>query len=125
MCMSFPILVVEDEPLIRLGMAFMLEDAGFAVVEAANADEAIERLERNPNIRVIITDVDMPGTMDGVKLAHYVRRQWPPIQLIVVSGKVGLKDIELPEGTEFLSKPYQDAHLLRVIEKVTGAAGAR
>lgn len=111
-------LVVEDEPLIRLGMLALLEQAGFAVREAADADEAIEILEREPGIRVVVTDVDMPGSMDGVRLAHAVRTRWPPVRLIVISGKVGLSEIELPAGARFFSKPFQEAFLLRTINEM-------
>ena len=83
------IMVVEDEPLIRLGMVMAIEDAGYEVIEAANADEAVRKLERADGVKLVMTDVDMPGSMDGIKLAHFVRGRWPPIQLIVLSGKVG------------------------------------
>ena len=72
------ILVVDDEPLIRLGLVSMVEEAGFAVLEAANADEAIRVIERTSDVALVITDVDMPGSMDGVRLAHFVRERWPP-----------------------------------------------
>jgi two-component system, response regulator PdtaR len=73
------VLIVEDEPLVRLGAVQTIEDAGFEVIEAANADEAIEILEKRSDIRVVFTDVHMPGSMDGLKLAHAVRNRWPPI----------------------------------------------
>ena len=114
------VLVVEDEPLIRLGIVSMLEDRGFVVVEAANADEAIRKLQSQPEIAIVLTDVDMPGTMDGVKLAHYVHNRWPPIRLIVISGKVQPGMDELPEGARFVSKPYEEMHLLGLIGELTG-----
>ncbi len=117
------IMVVEDEPLIRLGLASTIEDAGYTVVEAASADEAIRLLERDSGIRLILTDVDMPGSMDGIRLAHYVRGRWPPIQLIVISGKVGVKPGELPAGARFISKPYQEPHLLGIIDNMVEAGG--
>lgn len=109
------ILVVEDEPLIRLGVVFLFEDAGYTVSEAANADEAIRRLEADPDIHLVVTDVDMPGSMDGIKLAHFVRHRWPPVRLIVVSGKVGVKPEQLPDGVQFFPKPYAEAQLLSVV----------
>lgn len=109
------IMVVEDEPLIRLGLVSAIEEAGYAVVEAANADEALRKLETESAIRLILTDVDMPGSMDGIRLSHFVRSKWPPIQLIVISGKVGVKPGELPAGARFISKPYQEPHLLGLI----------
>ena len=81
------VLIVEDEPLVRVGACNMIEDAGFEVIEAASADEAIRILESRSDIRVVFTDVHMPGTMDGLRLAHAVRGRWPPIKIIVTSGR--------------------------------------
>lgn len=117
------VLVVEDEPIIRLGMVSSIEDAGYAVVEAANADEAISLLAQDSEVGVVVTDVDMPGSMDGIRLAHYVRRRWPPIQMLVISGKVGVMSNELPTGVRFMSKPYQEPQLLNVIATLSGMGG--
>lgn len=117
------VLVVEDEPIIRLGLVSSIEDAGYAVIEASSADEAIRFLDRDSEVRVIVTDVDMPGSMDGIRLAHYVRGRWPPIQLLVISGKVGVKPSELPDGVRFMSKPYQEPQLLNVISMLAGTGG--
>lgn len=117
------ILVVEDEPLIRLGLASVIEDAGYEVVEAASADEAIRRLEANREIRLVLTDVDMPGSMDGIQLANYVRGRWPPIRLIVISGKVGVKPGELPPGARFMSKPYQEPALMQLVDTMLAPEG--
>lgn len=114
------VLVVEDEPIIRLGIISSLEDAGYSVVEASNADEAIARLGQDSEVGVVVTDVDMPGSMDGIKLAHYVRRRWPPIQLLVISGKVGVKPGELPDGARFMSKPFQDPQLILTVDTLAG-----
>lgn len=108
-------LVAEDEPLIRLGIVVLLEQAGLMVVEAANANEAIRLLERDPEIRVVVTDVDMPGSMDGVKLSHAIRKRWPPVQLIVISGKAGVSENDLPPGAMFFSKPFPEAVLVRTV----------
>lgn len=115
------VLVVEDEPLIRLGLASLIEDWGYAVVEAANADGAIRLLESDPQIRLVVTDVDMPGSMDGIKLAHHIRRHWPPIQLIVISGKVGVAPGQLPDGARFLAKPYREQVLMGLVHSMAGA----
>ncbi len=117
------ILVVEDEPLIRLGIVIMLERSGFEAIEADTADEAISIIEARGDILLVVTDVDMPGTMDGVKLAHYIRSKWPPIKLIVISGKVGLSTIDLPSGARFFSKPYEDAKLLHTIDRMIAGNG--
>jgi CheY-like chemotaxis protein len=117
------VLVVEDEPIIRLGMVSTIEDAGYQVLEAANADEAIAMLVADGDVRVVVTDVDMPGSMDGIKLAHYVRQKWPPIQLLVISGKVGVSPDQLPSGVPFMSKPYQEPRLLNIISTLAGTGG--
>ena len=121
---SMKVLIVEDEPIIRLGMVSSIEDAGYAVVEASSADEAISLLTQDDEVRVVVTDVDMPGSMNGIRLAHYVRRRWPPIQLLVISGKVGVGTGELPAGVRFMSKPYQEPQLLHVIATLSGMGGS-
>ena len=80
------ILVVEDEGLVRMAAADDLVEAGFKVIEAANADQAIQMLEAHPEITILFTDIDMPGSMDGPKLAAAVRDRWPPLKIIVTSG---------------------------------------
>jgi CheY-like chemotaxis protein len=83
---SVAVLVVEDQHLIRMDTASFLDATGFAVYEAGNATEAIHLLELHKEIRLIFTHINMPGSMDGVALAHYVRRRWPPVKIIVTSG---------------------------------------
>lgn len=100
------VLIVEDEPLVRFCAVQTVEDAGFDVIEAANADEAIAILESRRDIRVVFTDIHMPGSMDGLKLAHAVRHRWPPIKIIVTSGRYAVAPHELPEGGRFFAKPY-------------------
>ena len=101
------VLVVDDEPLIRLAAIDFLEDIGCVAVEAPDAEQAIRILEARHDIRLVLTDVDMPGTMDGLKLAHFVRERWPPIHLIIASGKALLEEAQLPNGAMFFSKPYE------------------
>jgi CheY-like chemotaxis protein len=100
------ILIVDDEMLIRWGAVQIAEDAGFEVIEAANADEAIEILENRSDIRIVFTDIRMPGSMDGLKLARAVRDRWPPIKIIVTSGHEYPSEDDLPEGGRFFPKPY-------------------
>ena len=100
------ILIVEDDFLIRMDAADMIRAAGFEVVEAEHADEAIEILERRLDITVVFTDVHMPGSMDGLKLAAAVRDRWPPIKIVATSGKAKVSDDDLPSGSRFLLKPY-------------------
>jgi len=98
------VLVVEDEPMLLVNALDFLEDAGFGTVGAANADAAIEILETRDDIRIIFTDVQMPGSMDGIKLARAVRDRWPPISIVVASGRVASPD--LPAGSVFFTKPF-------------------
>jgi CheY-like chemotaxis protein len=103
------ILIVDDDPLVRMCAAEELSDFGYKVFEAANADEAIRILEEHSEIRLIFTDVNMPG-LDGVKLAHAIAKRWPPVKIVVTSA-LPLRD-ELPAGARFVGKPYlsKDVH---------------
>src|SRR6478735_2790740 len=100
------VLIVEDEFLIRMDAVDMIRAAGFDVVEAANADEAIVILEDRPDITVVFTDIHMPGSMDGLKLAAAIRGRWPPIRIVATSGRAKVTDGDLPRGSRFLPKPY-------------------
>lgn len=104
--MKSTVLIVDDEPLIRMDAASLLEEAGFHVIEAGNADEAIDILNSTPEIWAIFTDVDMPGSMDGIRLAHAVRDRWPPVHIFVMSGHRIVEEADLPVGGRFFSKPY-------------------
>jgi len=109
------VLVVEDEFLSRLHAVNLVEDAGYEAIEASNAEEAIAILEARKDIRIVFTDVDMPGTMDGLKLAHAIRTRWPPIELIVTSGHFNLSDADMPERGRFFPKPYRDRDIVSAI----------
>lgn len=111
------ILVVEDEHLVRMYATAILEEAGFEVIEAPNADEAVSFLESRKDIRIVFTDIDMPGSIDGLRLAKAIRERWPPIELILTSGKYDLPNIWLPERGKFLRKPYRAAALVGVINE--------
>jgi CheY-like chemotaxis protein len=115
------VLIVEDEFLLRMDAVDMIEAAGFDVVEAANADEAIAILERRFDITVVFTDIQMPGSMDGLKLAHAVRGRWPPIKIVATSGRVSVTQRDLPEGGRFLSKPYGSNEITGVLRELTAA----
>jgi CheY-like chemotaxis protein len=117
------VLIVEDEVLLRWQAIAIAEDAGFDVVEAATADEAIAELERRTDIRVVFTDVQMPGSIDGLRLAHVVRTRWPPIQIIATSGRLRLRDDDLPAGSRYLAKPYAVEELANALRELTGEAG--
>jgi CheY-like chemotaxis protein len=100
------VLVVEDETLVRVTALAIIEESGFEAIAAGNADEAICALETRSDIRAVFTDVHMPGPMDGLKLAQVIRDRWPPVALLVTSGKTRTIDSDLPNGARFLPKPY-------------------
>jgi len=112
---SVTILLVEDEALIRADLAETLTEAGIEVVEAASADQAIGILESRRDIHVLVTDIEMPGSMNGLKLAAYVRDRWPPVRLIVTSGFAKLSRDDLPAGGRFFPKPVDSRELVRAI----------
>ena len=94
-------LVVEDEPLSRMRAVKLVEDAGYIAIEASNADEAIATLEAKKDIRIVFTDIDMPGSMNGLKLARAIRDRWPPIELVLTSGHFDVSEGEIPERGRF------------------------
>jgi len=116
------ILIVENEPLIRMDLADMLEELGYSVLEAANADEAIAILESEPAVTAVVTDVDMPGTMDGLALTFVVRNRWPPCHLIVVSGHRRPNTGNMPAGSRFIRKPLGTSDLQRTLAELGVAA---
>lgn len=118
---SKTILIVEDEALVRFDLVDFFTHAKWRVFEAENADEAIAILDRQKEIRVVLTDVQMPGSMDGVKLAHYVRERFPPTVLFVVSGNAPIPVNELPAQATFLPKPFDPHRLLRQLESMSQA----
>jgi CheY-like chemotaxis protein len=97
------ILVVDDDQLIRMSAVDMLEAAGFGTFEASNADEAIRILEARPEISLVFTDIQMPGSMDGLKLVAAIRKRWPPVRLIVTSGRYQADELDLPAGVAFIT----------------------
>lgn len=112
------VLIVEDEFLIRMDAVDMIAAAGFEVVAAGNADDAIEILETRRDIAVVFTDIQMPGSMDGLRLARAVRGRWPPIKIVATSGHVGVKQTDLPEGGRFLPKPYNSMQVTGVLREL-------
>jgi two-component system, response regulator PdtaR len=116
------ILIVEDEFLLRLDSAETIESAGFEVIQAANADEAIAILNARPDIHVVFTDIQMPGSMDGLKLARFVRDRWPPIKIVATSGHVTVDEDDLPDGSVFLPKPYHGVEVVATLREMTSAA---
>lgn len=112
------VLVVEDDPLVRLVTEEVLAEAGFRVLEAPNADGALIVLEARPDIRFIVTDVEMPGTFDGCALARLVRHRWPQVGIIVCSGRVCPGEGDLPAGVQYLSKPFRPSKLISTVREL-------
>ena len=121
---SASVLVVEDEFLIMEDIAEVLEDKGYEVLRAWNAEEALALVETRDDIRIVFTDVNMPGEIDGLDLAHVVRERWPHIGLIVTSGAVRAAEIELPEQGLFIPKPYPPEAVARTIRQLLGASAS-
>jgi two-component system, response regulator PdtaR len=112
------ILVVEDDDLLRICASDLLEDNGYAVVEAANAEAALEVLRTRSDVRVLFTDIQMPGPMDGMDLTREVHRRWPNVLLVVTSGRLRPKQEEIPDDGRFISKPYAEAELVGQVESL-------
>ncbi|MGP9810512.1 response regulator [Rhodopseudomonas sp. NSM] len=113
------VLVVEDEALLRMNAVDIIEEAGFEVIEASNADDAIAILESRDDIRVVFTDIQIPGSMDGLKLARAVSGRWPPIKIIATSGRVKVSGTDLPDGGRFLAKPYTSGQVMNLLTELT------
>ena len=113
------VLVVEDEVLIRLHAAQIIAEAEFDVIEASSADEAIAILEARSDITVLFTDIQMPGSMDGLKLAAAVKGRWPPIKIVATSGVVNVRPADLPPGGRFIPKPYNPVQLAATLRELT------
>jgi CheY-like chemotaxis protein len=119
---SLPVvLVVEDDPLLRILAVEVVEEAGFTAIEARNADEAVVLLESRADVALLFTDIDMPGSMDGLKLAHAVHHRWPPIKILVVSGKERLQSSDLPSNSCFVGKPYRASALVDELQSMVGS----
>ena len=111
------VLVVEDEPLVRIAAADALVDRGIMAWEAGDASEALQALEKHPRIRIVFTDINMPGHPDGLGLARQVSVERPDLEIIVTSGAQQLSEEELPDDGVFLAKPYSAERLLQVVEE--------
>ena len=114
------ILVVEDDVLIRMEAVDMIEDAGFRTYQAKSADAALTTLNGASDIGILFTDVDMPGSMNGLGLAAHVGATWPDIRIIVASGILGVGDGDLPDGACFFPKPYPTDQIIRALHRLIG-----
>jgi two-component sensor histidine kinase/ActR/RegA family two-component response regulator len=119
------VLVVEDEMVLRMRAVDIVEDAGFCAVEAVNADEAISILESRSDISLLFTDIQMPGSMDGLKLAHAVHDRWPAVKIILVSGQVTPTDAEKPADSRFFGKPLGVEKMISELQAMVGTGALR
>jgi CheY-like chemotaxis protein len=116
------VLVVEDDMLLRMRAVDMVEDAGYISVEAVDADQAVAILESRSDIALLFTDIQMPGSMDGLGLAHSVHARWPPIKIILVSGQLMLASIDIPANSRFFGKPLDAKVMIAQIQSMIGHA---
>lgn len=112
------VLIIEDEPIIRMAVADDFASAGFTVIEAPNADEALAILETQRPITAMFSDIDMPGSMDGLELAHLVRGRWPPVHIVLTSGHKKPQAEQLPDRVRFLPKPYLHQTVIDVLKSL-------
>ncbi len=119
------VLVVEDELMLRMRAVDIVEDAGFLPVEAVNADEAIQILESRDDISVLFTDIQMPGSMDGLRLAHLVHTRWPHIKIILVSGQIAVTEEDRPEDSKFFPKPIEIQQMVLELQAMVGSGALR
>jgi CheY-like chemotaxis protein len=117
------VLVVEDEALVRMNSADLIRDLGFEVIEAVDADHAVSLLESMPGITVLFTDIQMPGSMDGLRLAAVVKDRWPPIALLITSGQLHPPTADMPAGAQFIPKPYFPLQLQDQLHSLTADRG--
>jgi len=114
------VLIVEDEMLLRMRAVDMVEDAGFTSIEAVDADQAVAILESRSDIALLFTDIQMPGSMDGLRLAHAVHERWPPIKIILVSGQLKLANIDIPANSRFFGKPLEAKNMIAEMQEMIG-----
>ncbi len=117
------IMVVDDEPILRLVVSEILQDAGYSVSNAPTADDALAMLEEGCEARVVVTDVHMPGRLDGFELAEVICRRWPHIGVVIVSGRLCPTADDLPDESRFLSKPFSPEVLTSTVQEVAAQHG--
>jgi two-component system, response regulator PdtaR len=109
-------LVVDDEEILRMFAAGLLEEHGFEVIEAENAAAALRELEAHRDVRLLFTDIQMPGRSNGMDLAREVHARWPSVLLVITSGQVRPRDSEIPDDGRFIEKPYNEADLFNEVD---------
>jgi CheY-like chemotaxis protein len=121
-CVPAVVLIVEDEMMFRMRAVDIVDDAAYTPIEALDADEAVEILESRSDIALMCTDIQMPGSMDGLELAHTVRARWPSIKIIVVSGQLNPLSIDLPPCSRFFGKPLEAGKMIAQMRSMIGQA---
>jgi CheY-like chemotaxis protein len=116
------VLVVEDEMLLRMRVVDMVEDAGYISVEAVDADDAFTILQSRSDIALLFTDIQMPGSMNGLELAHTVHERWPPIKIILASGQLKLSSSDIPKDSRFFGKPLSPGEMIAEMRDMLGHA---
>src|SRR6202167_6085769 len=119
------VLVVEDEMMLRMRAVDMVEDAGFTSVEAVNADDALAILESRSDIELLFTDIQMPGSMDGLTLANAVHERWPLIKIILVCGQWKLTDSDKPAASRFFGKPLEVTEMIAAMQDMIGSGSLK
>ena len=114
------VLIVEDEMMLRMRAVDIVEDAGFTPIEAVNADDALAILESRSDIEMLFTDIQMPGSIDGLKLAYAVHERWPLIKIILVSGQLTLTDDDKPADSRFFGKPLDVKNMIAEMQDMMG-----
>ena len=117
---QYAVLVVEDDPILMMEAMELVEDAGLTAYGARNAEAAIGLLERHIDIRILFSDVEMPGSMDGLKLARAVRDRWPPVTIIMTSGRAKVTADDMPENGMFFAKPYPPTEIIQTLNRIAG-----
>ncbi len=116
------VLVVEDDMMLRMRAVDMVEDAGYVSVEAVDADEAFAILQARSDIALLFTDIQMPGSMDGLQLAHAVHQRWPLLKIILVSGQLELSSSQIPRDSRFFGKPLVSGQMIAEMQNMIGLA---
>jgi DNA-binding NtrC family response regulator len=115
-------MIVDDDELVRRLEAHALSEEGFEILEACNADEALALLRERHDICVLLTDIEMPGTLNGLRLAQIVQSDWPGTGMVLASGRTFPSDAELPAGAVFLQKPYTIEKMAFCVQEVARRA---
>ena len=112
------ILIVEDEVLTSEYLEFVLQEAGYEAIPAGSAEEAIAVLEHRDDVHLVVTDINLPGSLNGLQLAALVRDRWPTMNIIVITGYSAPRSEEIPSGSLFVPKPYSAQKMIEVVRRI-------